>query len=60
MDAYSFWRRGVPYVFLNTMKSAERSRMDAAHELATSCCTGRAEPRDEQANTWRSGSPRRS
>ena len=33
VDAYSFWRKDVPYVFLNTMKSAERSRMDAAHEL---------------------------
>ena len=33
VDAFSFWRDGIPYVFLNTMKSAERSRMDAAHEL---------------------------
>ena len=33
VDAYSFWRGHLPYVFLNTMKSAERSRMDAAHEL---------------------------
>lgn len=33
VDAFSFWRDGTPYVFLNTMKSAERSRMDAAHEL---------------------------
>ena len=33
VDAFSFWRNGVPYVFLNTMKSAEHSRMDAAHEL---------------------------
>jgi len=33
VDAFSTWRNGVPYVFLNTMKSAERSRMDAAHEL---------------------------
>jgi Zn-dependent peptidase ImmA (M78 family)/DNA-binding XRE family transcriptional regulator len=34
VDAFSFWRRGRPYVFLNSMKTAERSRMDAAHELA--------------------------
>jgi Zn-dependent peptidase ImmA (M78 family)/DNA-binding XRE family transcriptional regulator len=34
VDAFSFWRNGRPYVFLNSMKSAERSRMDAAHELA--------------------------
>lgn len=33
MDAYSFWRGDIPYVMLNTMKTAERSRMDAAHEL---------------------------
>lgn len=33
VDAFSFWRDGVPYMFLNTLKSAERSRMDAAHEL---------------------------
>lgn len=33
VDAFSLWREGVPYVFLNTQKSAERSRMDAAHEL---------------------------
>lgn len=33
MDAFSFWRGDRPYVCLNTRKSAERSRMDAAHEL---------------------------
>lgn len=33
VDAFSLWRSGRPYVFLNTMKSAERSRFDAAHEL---------------------------
>ncbi|MET0049966.1 MAG: XRE family transcriptional regulator [Candidatus Thiodiazotropha sp.] len=33
VDAFSTWRNGVPYVFLNTFKSAERSRFDAAHEL---------------------------
>ena len=33
VDAFSCWRDDVPYVFLNTMKSAERSRFDAAHEL---------------------------
>ncbi len=34
LDAYSFWRWDRPFVALNTMKSAERSRLDAAHELA--------------------------
>lgn len=33
VDAYSCWRGHVPYIFLNTFKSAERSRFDAAHEL---------------------------
>ena len=33
MDAYSFWMNNRPFVFLNTRKSVERSRFDAAHEL---------------------------
>lgn len=33
VDAFSMWSNGTPYVLLNTMKSAERSRFDAAHEL---------------------------
>jgi Zn-dependent peptidase ImmA (M78 family)/transcriptional regulator with XRE-family HTH domain len=33
LDAISMWKDEVPYVFLNTRKSAERSRFDAAHEL---------------------------
>lgn len=33
VDAFSCWSNGVPFVFLNTLKSAERSRFDAAHEL---------------------------
>ena len=33
VDAYSLWNRGLPFVFLNTMKTPEHSRMDAAHEL---------------------------
>lgn len=33
VDAFSLWRRGKPYVFLNTFKTSERSRFDAAHEL---------------------------
>jgi Zn-dependent peptidase ImmA (M78 family) len=34
VDAFSLWHRGVPFIFLNTVKTAEHSRMDAAHELA--------------------------
>ena len=33
VDAFSFWRGSVPYVFLNTYKTAERSILDSAHEL---------------------------
>jgi Zn-dependent peptidase ImmA (M78 family) len=33
LDAFSLWRAATPFVFLNTIKSAERSRYDAAHEL---------------------------
>lgn len=33
VDAFSYWRNGEPFVFLNTFKSTERSRFDAAHEL---------------------------
>ncbi|MBB6013275.1 Zn-dependent peptidase ImmA (M78 family)/DNA-binding XRE family transcriptional regulator [Aquamicrobium lusatiense] len=33
VDAFSVWRGGRPFVFLNMMKTAEHSRFDAAHEL---------------------------
>jgi len=33
MDAFSLWREATPFVFLNTLKSAEHGRFDAAHEL---------------------------
>jgi Zn-dependent peptidase ImmA (M78 family)/DNA-binding XRE family transcriptional regulator len=33
LDACSFWKDGRPFVFLNTKKSVEHSRFDAAHEL---------------------------
>lgn len=33
VDAFSCWRGDRPFVFLNTFKSTERSRFDAAHEL---------------------------
>lgn len=33
MDAVSFWRESTPFVLLNSLKTAERSRFDAAHEL---------------------------
>ena len=33
IDAFSLWYQDAPFVFLNTMKTVEHSRMDAAHEL---------------------------
>jgi Zn-dependent peptidase ImmA (M78 family)/transcriptional regulator with XRE-family HTH domain len=33
VDAFSAWHEGTPFCFLNTMKSAEHGRFDAAHEL---------------------------
>lgn len=33
VGAFSEWQGDTPYVFLNTGKSAEKSRFDAAHEL---------------------------
>lgn len=33
VDAFSCWRKDEPYVFLNTFKTPERTRFDAAHEL---------------------------
>ena len=33
VDAFSFWRNDVPFIFLNTYKTAERSIFDCAHEV---------------------------
>jgi len=33
VDAFSTWKNEKPFIFLNTRKSAEHSRFDAAHEL---------------------------
>lgn len=33
LDAYATWANHLPYVFLNTDKSAERGRFDLSHEL---------------------------
>ena len=49
MDAYSVWHNGTPYVFLNTKKSAERSRMDAAHELGHLVLHSKGGPKGRQA-----------
>jgi len=33
VDAFSFYDKGTPFVFLNTTKTAERLRFDLAHEV---------------------------
>ncbi len=33
VDAFSIWKQTTPFVFLNSNKSSEHSRYDAAHEL---------------------------
>lgn len=49
VDAFSLWRENTPFVFLNTKKSAERSRFDAAHELGHLVLHRHDEPRGREA-----------
>ena len=48
LDAFSFWRDDNAYVFLNTMKTGERSRMDAAHELGHLVLHGHISPKSRK------------
>jgi Zn-dependent peptidase ImmA (M78 family)/DNA-binding XRE family transcriptional regulator len=59
VDAFSVWRRDLPYMFLNTEKSAERSRFDGAHELGHLVMHAHGGPHqgqsaEEQANQFAS------
>jgi len=58
VDAFSLWNGGIPYVFLNTNKSSEHSRFDAAHELGHLVLHKHGPPRgleaEKQANTFAS------
>lgn len=49
VDAFSVWHDKKPYVFLNPMKSGERGRMDAAHELGHLTLHGHGIPRSRQS-----------
>ena len=49
VDAFSMWRGETPFVFLNTQKSAEHSRFDAAHELGHLILHRHAAPQGRQA-----------
>lgn len=58
VDAFSIWNGGIPYVFLNTNKSSEHSRFDAAHELGHLILHKHGPPRgleaEKQANAFAS------
>lgn len=49
VDAFSLWRDAVPFTFLNTQKSAEHSRFDAAHELGHLILHRHGSPQGQQA-----------
>jgi Zn-dependent peptidase ImmA (M78 family)/DNA-binding XRE family transcriptional regulator len=49
VDAFSLWRHDVPFVFLNTSKSGERGRFDAAHELGHLILHRRGGPHGREA-----------
>jgi Zn-dependent peptidase ImmA (M78 family)/DNA-binding XRE family transcriptional regulator len=49
VDAFSFVDGTRPYVLLNTLKSAERSRFDAAHELAHVVLRHHSSPTDAKS-----------
>jgi Zn-dependent peptidase ImmA (M78 family)/transcriptional regulator with XRE-family HTH domain len=49
VDAFSLWKGGKPFVFLNTFKTAERSRYDAAHELGHLVLHAHGAPNGQEA-----------
>jgi len=51
VDAFSTWKGDVPFVFLNSYKSSERSRFDAAHELGHLVMHKHGEPLGRQAES---------
>jgi Zn-dependent peptidase ImmA (M78 family) len=51
VDAFSMWKGGTPYVFLNTYKTSEHSRFDAAHELGHLVLHKEGSPHGREAET---------
>ena len=49
VDAFSLWRASTPFMFLNTKKTAERSRFDASHELGHLVLHKHGAPQGRQA-----------
>src|SRR5258708_8866304 len=58
VDAFSMWSGGRPFMFLNTFKSAEHCRFDAAHELGHLVLHRHAQPQgpdlEREANAFAS------
>ncbi len=48
VDAFSMWLDSKPFIFLNTLKSAEHSRFDAAHELGHLVLHRHGEPQGQE------------
>jgi Zn-dependent peptidase ImmA (M78 family)/DNA-binding XRE family transcriptional regulator len=55
VDAFSMWHGGIPYIFLNTNKSSEHSRFDAAHELGHLILHKHGPPRGLEAEKQANG-----
>ena len=51
IDAFSLWRGSRPFVFVNTSKSAERSRFDLAHETGHLALHQHGAPQGREAET---------
>jgi len=51
VDAFSLWTDERPFIFLNTQKSSEHSRHDAAHELGHLALHKHGGPRGREAET---------
>lgn len=51
VDAFSCWRGEEPFLFLNTLKSTEHSRFDAAHELGHLILHKHGGPKGREAET---------
>lgn len=58
VDAFSMWKGNRPFMFLNTFKSAEHCRFDAAHELGHLVLHQHAQPQgpdlEREANAFAS------
>ena len=49
VNAFSFWRDGKPYMFLNNFRTAESSIFDSAHELAHLVLHKHGDPKENRS-----------